>query len=167
MDAYLLETSTLSALLDTAHKRHEDASRIVGGLAEDAPKYVSVVALAELSFGVQLAHAVNGVVREELKSIVADASSHPILDVTKHTAESYAELKTQLAMHYLEKKNRANRARWLEDWVDRNTGKTLQVDENDLWMCAQARERGLVLVTADEGIKRISEADPSVKLMVV
>jgi predicted nucleic acid-binding protein len=55
----------------------------------------------------------------------------------------------------------------LENWVDQATGQRLQVDENDLWMCAQARERNLVMLTADRKMDRIARADPLVRLSLV
>ena len=51
MDGYLFDTNTLSALLDPSHSKHADASAAVAALNSAAPKFVSVVALAELQFG--------------------------------------------------------------------------------------------------------------------
>jgi predicted nucleic acid-binding protein len=76
-------------------------------------------------------------------------------------------LKTALAKTYLTKLFKRDRPRWLENWVDKSTGQTLQVDENDLWICAQARERDLIVVTADSRIDRISNADLSLRLLVI
>ena len=42
-----------------------------------------------------------------------------------------------------------------------------QGGENDLWMCAQAKERDLTLVTAERRMKRISDADPEVRILRV
>jgi predicted nucleic acid-binding protein len=90
-----------------------------------------------------------------------------LLDVTRHTANEYAILKANLAKTYLAKALRRDRPRWLENWVDRATGQVLQVDENDLWMCAQARERNLVLITADAKMGRITKADSLVRLHII
>ena len=159
MDGYLLETTTLSALLDPAHPKHADAIATVAALDPAAPKYVSAIALAELSFGQRLIEAFEGTSPPLLASIIQRAQTHAILDVTRHTAAEYGALKANLAKTYLRKALRASRRRWLEDWTDKATGKALQVDENDLWMCAQAREHDLVLLTADRKMDRISKAD--------
>ncbi len=95
------------------------------------------------------------------------ASAGAVLDVTRHTASNYAELKANLAKTYLAKWMRKDRPRWVENWVDKATGQHLQVDENDLWICAQAREHDLILVTADHGIRRIAQADPAVQLLLI
>ena len=102
-----------------------------------------------------------------LRAIVRQAQAYNVLDITRHTAAAYAELKTNLAKKYLAKASRRDRPRWLEDWVDKATGQKLQIDENDLWMCAQAKERDLVFVTADARTQRIADADPDVRVLVV
>jgi len=53
------------------------------------------------------------------------------------------------------------KAGWTDSWIDELTGEKLQIDENDLWICAQAAERNLVLVTMDSGIGRIRDAVPN------
>ena len=167
MDGYLLETSVLSALLDPRHSRHDDAYRVVGSLTLESPKFVSVVALGELTFGLHLIKIFERRVPKTLEAVVEVARSHSILEITRHTATSYGELKAILAEKYLAKANRRGRRRYLEDWVDKNTGQILQIDENDLWMCAQARERNLVLVTADNRIARIARADSALRLLTI
>ena len=90
-----------------------------------------------------------------------------MLEVTRHTSAAYAELKAHLAGKYLIKALTKDRPRWVEDWIDRATGKKLQIDENDLWICAQAKERNLTVVTADRRMNRISNADRDVRLHMV
>jgi predicted nucleic acid-binding protein len=72
-----------------------------------------------------------------------------------------------MAAKYLAKPLRRDRPKYVEDWVDQATSKALGVDENDLWMCAQAKERGLVLVTTDQRMKRIEDADSDVRLLII
>src|SRR3546814_1066301 len=99
--------------------------------------------------------------------MLLDAQAYAVLDVAHHTSAAYAELKTNLAKRYLVKASRRDRPRWLEEWVDKTTGQRLQVDENDLWMCAQVKERDLILVTADDHMRRIADADPQVQLLIL
>jgi predicted nucleic acid-binding protein len=56
--------------------------------------------------------------------------------------------------------------RWIEDWVEIGSGKRLQVDENDLWICAQAKERDLVVVTGDTDIRQLASLDPDLKIVL-
>lgn len=167
MDGYIIETSALSVYLDSARKKHEGARRTIGALDPLATKFVSVVTLAEITYGLKSAEAFEGRSLPALAGIIRDVRTYGLLDVTKHTANSYAELKANLAKKYLAKAIRRHPPRWLEEWVDQNTGQRLQVDENDLWMCGQAKERNLVLITADSRISRISAADPEVRLLLI
>lgn len=150
--------------MDPSHAKHVAATAAVAALDQDSPKYVSVVTLAEISFGRRLFEQETGKAAPSLAAIVEAAKRHALLDVTRHTAEEYADIKSTLARKYLLRVFRRDRPRWLENWVDKATGQTLQVDENDLWICAQARERDLVLVTADLKIDRIAKADPSLRI---
>ena len=164
MDGYLLDTNTLSILLDPSHPKQADATRAIAALDPAAPKFVSVIALAELQFGRMLIETFAGPV-PALGSILSRAQGYgAILEITRHTAAEYGELKANLAKLYLAKAFGRSRPRWLENWVDLATGQTLQVDENDLWISAQAREHNLVLLTGDRKIDRISRADPLVRL---
>ena len=167
MDGYLFDTNTLSALLDPGHSKHADAMAAVASLDPAAPKFVSVVALAELQFGKLLIEAFAGSTPATLTWIISRAQAYAPLDITRHTAADYGELKANLAKLYLARAFGRDRPRWLENWVDQATGQRLQVDENDLWMCAQARERNLIMLTADRKMDRIARADPLLRLAFV
>ena len=167
MDTYLIETSALSCYFDRGHAKHSDARRLIGSLDPASPKFVSTIAIAELTFGLRLVEIFEARSLPTVKQIIQEAHSYAVLDVSRHTAAAYGELKANLAQKYLANVNRRERPRWLEEWVDKNTGQRLQVDENDLWMCAQAKERDLVLITADARINRIAHADPQVRLLVI
>jgi tRNA(fMet)-specific endonuclease VapC len=164
---YIYDTSVLSALLDASHQRHDDVALAVASLPENASHFVSAISLAELTFGVRMSEAFASSKLPVLEQVLIDVRAYGVLDVGHHTAAAYAELKTNLAKRYLLKANRRDRPRWLEEWPIKNTGQKLQVDENDLWMCAQAKERSLTLLTADAGIQRISDADPDVNILLI
>ena len=167
MDAYLFDTTILSIYLDPNHRFHTEKSRALETLPATAPRYISIVALAELKFGVELSVAIGKGNLPTLKEIINKARTYAVLYLSHHTAMSYAALKAKMASKYLAKPLRRDRPKYLEDWVDKANGKVLGVDENDLWMCAQAKERNLVFVTADKGIKRIADADPDVRLLII
>jgi predicted nucleic acid-binding protein len=167
VDAYLLDTTVLSAYLDPTHQFHAEKSQALEVLCATAPVYVSVIALAELTFGVDLAAAIGKGDLQSLRGMIQQARAYSVLDLTHHTAVAYAELKSRLAAKYLARPLRRDRPKYLEDWVDRATGKALGIDENDLWMCAQAKERDIILVTADGKVQRVADADPEVHLLII
>lgn len=167
MDGYIFDTSVLSPLLNPLHRRHEKVVEEIVRLDSGLPSFVSAVSLGELEFGVELAETLGGEAMPNLRSALREARNYPVLDITELTAVAYGELKSKLAVKYLEKPLRRGRPRWLEDWIDKASGKKLGIDENDLWICAQARECGLVVVTADKGMRRIADADAAVRLELI
>lgn len=167
MTGYLLDTSILSVYLDPRNPRHVVPAQALKALAAGSTLHVSAIALAEIEFGVNLARMVGKDRFAQLEQTLAEARRHFVIDVTKHTASVYAEIKAKLAHKFLASTLRKERPKYLEDWVDRATGKALGIDENDLWMCAQAKERDLILITADRRMKRISEADQAVRLLPI
>ena len=165
MSGYILDTNVFSPLLDPIHSRHGDVRAAIGALDARSTKFMSAITVAELGFGVNLAETVTGAPSPDLRRKLTKAHEYAVLEVTRHTSAAYAELKTNLATKYLAKAlRRDGRPRWVEDWIDRATGKRLEVDENDLWICAQAKERNLIVVAADRGMNRISDADFEVRL---
>lgn len=167
MDAYLLDTTILSIYLDPNHPHHIAKSLSLAALPTDSPRFVSAVALAELGFGTNLAALVGKGNLTTLSAMLSQARSYAVLDITHHTAAVYAEVKSKVAHKYLVKTLRKDRPKYVQEWVDRATDQKLAIDENDLWMCAQAKERDLVFVTADGRMKRIPDADPDVRLLVI
>lgn len=167
MDAYLFDTTILSIYLDPTHPHHAEKSQSLAALPADSPRFISTVALAELGFGARLASAIGRGNLPALEAMIVRARSHAVLDITHHTASVYAEVKARIAQKYLAKTLRKDRPKYIEEWVDKATGQKLGIDENDLWMCAQAKERDLVFVTADGRMKRIPDADSQVRLLTI
>ena len=168
MPGYLFDTSVISAFLDAEHSRYDEIREAVAQFDPADPQYLSAISLAETAFGVRMAEAFKPNAAKRFKEVLRMARRRTALAVTRNTAMVYARLKTDLAKRYLANASRQGRPRWVEDWVDKTTGKKLQIDENDLWMCAQAKERDLVLVTTDGDMQRhISKADPALRFLVL
>lgn len=166
MESYLLDTSALSPLVDPGHAQHTVARAVVAALGT-APIYVSDVALAEMRYGIQLYEMATGVSLANAAAMIASAQQFPRMEVTRHTLTEYAELKSILAIYYLPNVTKQFRRRYVEDWIDKFTGKALHVDDNDLWICTQARETNLTVITGDRRMEVINKADPSVKLLII
>jgi predicted nucleic acid-binding protein len=165
VDSYLLDTSALSVLIYAGHVQHANIAGRIQSLG-NAPIYVSAVALAELEYGFLLAERAFGAPLADADRMIREARNYPRLDVTQHTAAAYAELKAKVAMHHLPRVTRGFGRKPIEDWVSQFTGKALCIDDNDLWICAQAREMNFVVV-ANDRMQRIREADQQLKFMPV
>jgi predicted nucleic acid-binding protein len=72
-----------------------------------------------------------------------------VLKVSRHTAEPYGRIRAAL-FDKLGPKSRKSKKKRAEELCDPTTGRELGIDENDLWIVAQAAERNLVLVTHDK-----------------
>jgi tRNA(fMet)-specific endonuclease VapC len=158
MADYLLDTCVFSDLWNPDKERHKAVTRYLQGIESGAIRYLSAITLGELRFGVCMAEACNHKRLAEAQASLRKAAEYPMLQVSRHTAEEYGRLKQELAACYLNSGGCAKRPRWVEDWSDGVSGKLLQLDENDIWICALAIERNLVLLTVDGDMERIARA---------
>lgn len=154
MDGYLLDTTAASVLWDRRHREH---SKIRGFLQKvaDAPTWISIVVLGEIEYGLKIAPKMDedrqGEVRRQMARFLR------ILDVNKHTIEPYSDLRAALFKKYSPRYKRARlRTTWPEDLRERTTAKELGIQENDLWIAAQAIQYNLVLITGDH-MRRLQE----------
>lgn len=155
MPGYLLDTMIIRYWFD----RESGKYPIVQAAAEERrgnyPLYVSAITLGEIEHG----HAANpggaGPTRDEFVGFVREALPQ-ILPVSRHTAEPYGRIRAELFEKFAPKSKKSKKRR-AEEMCDPTTGRELGIDENDLWIVAQAAERNLVLVTHDK-LVRIREA---------
>ena len=165
MDTFLLDTNLVSALYDSRHAKHAAAVGAVGALPSGAAQLVSVITIGEVRFGLALSRAA-GQPLAHIETCLARSESHPLAQVTRHTAEAFANVKSSVALARLDVQRRA--PRWVEVWSDRVTGEKLQIDENDLWIAAQAIERNYVVLTSDQDFTRvIASAVPDLRVQLV
>ena len=165
MEAYLLDTSALTRLVDAGHPKHLDASAKIASLGS-LPIYVSVIAFAEMQYGFSMHKKFAGSLLPDTDKMIKKAQTYPRLDISNHTAMAYAELKSALAKHLSSTSKREFRKKHVEEWVDQFTGAQLAVDDNDIWVCAQAREMNFVVVAGDK-MERIRRADPLLKHLLI
>jgi len=165
VSGYLLDTSALSAHLNEEPSSRGVAISVIGGLPTEAAKLVSVVTLAELDYGIRFAELQGSRHLAEYRKRLDVVREYVSLDLTRHTSEVYAELKVRLAGQ-MQRKTGKKMHRWIEDWIEVGSAKRLQIDENDLWICAQAKERDLVVVTGDVDIRQLSSFDSDLKILL-
>jgi predicted nucleic acid-binding protein len=117
----------------------------LGCLPSTARLSISVITLGEIAVGISKEFKKDSSVQvQHLKFIYSQRPS--IIEVDKHMAEKYGELRGLLS----------NRKRQTGKLVDRDTWLELGSLENDLWIVAQAMSRNLTLVTNDK-LCRINE----------
>jgi len=165
MDLHLLDTNVISVLFDARRSNHAAVRTALAAIDPGNPQYISVVVEAELRYGMQAA-ARAGQDVTHIRKTLDQAERYALAEINRHTAEAYGDVKARLAHHWLDLSRRV--PRWLEDWKYRASSKTLQVDENDLWIVAQAVERNYRLVTTDHRlVDRFGPAIPELRYHVI
>lgn len=165
MDTYLLDTNVVSVLYDPSRPNHLAARSSLAAFDPAAPQLVSAVTIGELRFGLALSRAA-GRPLTHIEACIERTEEHPLAEVGRHTAEAFGYVKASLALRRVDIHRRI--PRWVEAWSDRVTGQLLQIDENDLWIAAQAVERNLVVVTSDtDFILVIGTAVPELRVHAV
>lgn len=165
MDTYLLDTNLVSVLYDARRPNHQAVRTALATFESAAPQLVSAVTIGELRFGLALSRAA-GRPLAHIEACIERTEGHPLAEVSRHTAEAFGHVKSSVALHRVDIRRRI--PRWVEAWSDRVTGQLLQIDENDLWIAAQAVERNLVIVTSDPDFTRIiAPAVPELRVQLV
>jgi predicted nucleic acid-binding protein len=151
---FLLDTNILSYWYDTACGQHAKVVASVNAARQPDPQttyvsrlFVSVVMLGEMEYGHRVAHAPDAVKQAAYAKFVREQC--PVaLEITEHVAEQYGEMRAWL-FNNCGPKAKQSKAKRAEELVNPTTGKELFIDENDIWIAAQAKTHNLVLVTHD------------------
>jgi tRNA(fMet)-specific endonuclease VapC len=151
---YLLDTNILRYWYEKTCDEHARVVARVDSVRQPDPRtkyvsrlFVSVVTLGEIEYGHRVAHAPDPVKQAAYAKFVREQC--PVsLEMTNHVAEQYGEMRAWLFNNCGPnvKRSKAKRA---EELVNPTTGKELGIDENDIWIAAQAKTHNLVLVTHD------------------
>jgi tRNA(fMet)-specific endonuclease VapC len=142
LDGYLFDTCTVGDYFC----EHPNVMARVRALPDSTIIAVSAITLGEIMFGHSLTHSTDHQRRDDFERWINN--NFPMaLPVTRHTRVFYGDLKAELFRRFPPASRKENHP---ERCVDRVTGSELGIDENDLWIAAQALERNLVLVTSDE-----------------
>lgn len=147
MPDFLLDTQTIRYWFDMASSFHGLVRSTADALPPESHKYVSAISLGEVQYGIAVNSAGMGGRLPEYAQFVRSLGL--VLDISRHTAEPYGLLRAKLFNKYAPRSKRT-KARRTEELVDPATGRELGIDENDVWLTAQAIERNLVLVTNDK-----------------
>ena len=154
IDGYLLDTCVLSLLSRPADDPLlERLNTHLSRLRNTIPLYMSSISWGEIEYGWR--SGAPDRLRDADRKLLTQFL--PLL-VTRRTVEAYAEIKAKLFERYAPRVARGKRAR-VEQLIEPLSGHALGVQENDIWIAAQASERNLVLATGDrmQRIKAIIE----------
>jgi predicted nucleic acid-binding protein len=151
---FILDTQTIRYWYDPQCLQHDAVVGNINALRKrtassaDVPKLVvSVVTLGEIEFGHRVARVPLPDAQEAYTSFVRKQLPFR-LEVSEDAAAAYGELRKLLFDKYAPGEKRKPKMR-PEQLIDPVQAIALQIQENDLWLCAQAIAHGMVLVTND------------------
>ena len=116
---------------------------------------ISVISWGEIDYGYNLKHKKEPSRETEFRKFISDVGPWLVL-INRHTAKTYGELRARLFEKYAPK-NKKTKGLRPEQLIDPVTSLELGIQENDLWITAQAVTFNLTLVTNDQKMKRIHD----------
>lgn len=156
MPDYLLDTHIVAYWYDSRRAEHAKVLARIEAVRQPDPQtqyvprlFISVITLGEIEQGHRSAQTPNASssVQSEYMTFVREECPEP-LEITKHVAPHYGDLKAWLFNKFSDRKKRTKIER-AKQIVDPMTARELGADENDIWIAAQAMAHNLVLVTHD------------------
>lgn len=164
MRDFLLDTQIIRYWYDSDCSEHAAVLGNIESLMEQAASlehkprlWVSVISLGEFEYGHR---AQKGNFAEKQEAFIRFVGQQlPVeLDLTQDAVTAYGEIRSRLFEKYapVDKRRKGMRPEQLTDPID---SLALQIQENDLWLCAQAVGHGMVLVTNDKmrAIREVSD----------
>ncbi len=161
MRDFLLDTQIVRYWYDSDCSEHAAVLGNIESLIEQAASvenkprmWVSVISLGEIEFGhrVQIG---DFAAKQEAYIRFVGQEFQARLELTEDAVTAYGEIRSRLFNKYAPGEKRKPKMR-PEQLTDPVNSLALQIQENDLWLCAQAVSHGMVLVTND-GMRAIRE----------
>jgi predicted nucleic acid-binding protein len=156
VEGYLLDTNVISILMRQNDPLYPHVKMRFDGLGA-SPVYLPVIAIAEIEYGMAKAENPDERQRDAVRQFFKEYPTH--LAVDDNTIEPYARIRAQL------RKDCPGKGNLPEEWVHRESGKLLGIDERDLLIASVAAQYNLVLATCDQnrGMKAIEAAAAKVQ----
>jgi len=151
---YLLDTNILRYWYDPTCSEHKNVLTHVEAVCQSDPQtlyiprlFISAATVGEIEFGHRYAPTQNPTEQAKYLKFVRQQCPQS-LDIDSHVSKYYGELKAWL-MNKFAPRTLRTRPKRLKQLVDPVTTEELGVQENDVWIAAQAMTLNLVLVTND------------------
>jgi len=159
MRGYLLDTNVLGEFLSKEKGVYERFAK----LPERAPVNISSITLGEIEFGHRFESPDDYTdIQIKYREIIFKRFPSPI-HVTEATAVVYGELRAKLFLEYVPNEKK-KKARWTKQLQDPATDDEIGIQENDIWIAAQALERKLILVSHDKHMRKIKDVEEKLLL---
>lgn len=114
---------------------------------------ISVITWGEIDYGYNIMPKKELSHEAEFRKFINSISPW-LVTINRHTAKTYGDLRARLFEKYAPNNKRTKGLR-PEQLIDPVTSKELGIQENDLWITAQAATFNLTLITNDKKMERI------------
>lgn len=133
---------------DAGHRNHTYARERLSAISDDLV-FLCPITHGEVEYGL-LVHT--GMDRSRRDTVRAAMAGYRVVPIDQHTGRDYGAIRAVLFERHapLDARGRV-KSKYVEDLIDRTTGKALGIQENDLWIVAVAVQYDLVLLTGDLG----------------
>jgi len=148
MECYLFDTNIWSDW----YENDGDIIRRVERLGKSDRIILSSVVWGEAVYGANTQPQGDAFDFSKYSKLIKSKSSPVICDINEHTAEIYGKLRAELFDQYAPRPTRTKGMR-PEQLKDPISSKELGIQENDLWLVAQAIAYNYILVTRDKMAK--------------
>ncbi|HED06594.1 MAG TPA: type II toxin-antitoxin system VapC family toxin [Ignavibacteria bacterium] len=150
MKDFLLDTNIVSHFahlkMGIEDKETAKIETYISKISKNAKIFFCAINVGEIEYGYKLAPKK---IKEDIKNISNHLKGYEILSIDQEIArEYYAEIRALLFEKYCPKSDKKKRR--LAEYKDPITDKNIQVQENDIWICAVAKYYNLTLITADK-----------------
>ncbi len=145
MRDYLLDTNIWSYWYNPA--KNSNILQHIQQLPTAIKLHISVITIGEIDYGYNVMPKKEQSREAEFRKFISGEAPWTVL-IDKHVAKTYGELRARLFEKYAPKNKRTKGLR-PEQLIDPVTSLELGIQENDLWIAAQAISRNLTLVTND------------------
>lgn len=144
---YLLDTNVASAANYANSAEHNKVQNWLGTLGSNDITYISAVSLAEIEYGLNL-KPLSARDKAKVRSLLAP---YEILEIDRHTAKVYGEIRADIFNKYSPRNKRGRvKKKYVEDLLERTSGKSLGIQENDLWIVSVAVQHNMEFVTFEK-----------------
>lgn len=161
MDAYLLDTNILEYWYNPNRSEHKHVKKHIESLGEGTPLWISILTLGEIEYGHRLSPNPDPKAQEQYLEFINERIPY-VVEIDRHTVGFYGEMRARLFEKFAPKEKRKKGLR-PEELVDPITAKELGIQENDLWITAQAIQYDMVLVTNDK-MNQICKVMPDLRV---
>ena len=145
---YLLDTNIVRYWFDDRSVKHQPVLTRIAALAEDDPLHVSVITYGEMEYGHQCESNDQTPHQVRFASFIEEHLPF-MLEIRRSTTIEYGRIRAMLFLKFAPRDRRIPGLR-PEQLIDPVTSREIGVQENDIWLAAQAIEHNLVLVTHDQ-----------------